>query len=115
MKKFTLYVMSVLLSAAGAFAFDSAPENVRIANDVVPSMIEAGSLRVDKATCKAWIDPIVWLRFDAEMKGKAAAAIAVYCSAHDPVIDLYDAQSARLIARWAGPRAWRFTEESGKV
>jgi hypothetical protein len=34
------------------------------------------------------------------MKGKAAAAIAVYYSAHDPVIDLYDAQSAKLIARW---------------
>jgi uncharacterized protein YaaW (UPF0174 family) len=103
MKKFTLYIMSALL-ACSALAFDSTEKQIAIANEVVPQMIQEGVLRVDKGACKAWISPMLWMQFDATGKADAAAAIAVYCSARDPVIEIYDSQSARRLARWGWAR-----------
>jgi hypothetical protein len=99
----TRILFTLLLLLAFSFtsvAFDSPPDLVARANEVIPQVIASGALRVDKPGCKAWISPMLWLQMDARTKENTAAAIAIYCSAHDPVIEIYDAQSAKRIARW---------------
>jgi hypothetical protein len=98
--KLKLIAVLLLTGCSVTLAYDASERQIAISNEIVPQMISAGALRIDKPACKAWIEPSIWARADAEMKGNLAAAIAVYCSPRDPVIEIYDLQSARKIARW---------------
>jgi hypothetical protein len=76
------------------------PEQIKEANEAVSQMLEAGAVRVDKAAGKAWISPLVWMHLNTDAKDGCGAALAIYCSPHDPAVEIYDAQSAKKIASW---------------
>lgn len=99
-KLFLFIIAAALLLGPQTRAFDATAKQIQIANEVIPQMIAAGVLRVDKVAGKAWIAPLLWLQLDAQGKADCAAAIAIYCSAKNPVVEIYDAQSARKLANW---------------
>jgi hypothetical protein len=96
--------MSALLAAAATTvsAQSASAQQQQIANEIIPAMVKAGFLRVEAEDRKAWIASVYWERADAIGKENLTLAIAVYCHASNPTLDLYDKQSGRKLASY-GP------------
>jgi hypothetical protein len=100
--------MIALLIAAPLCALGQASaKQQQIANEVVPEMIQAGLLRVDRDARRTWIDPAYWICADAQDKENVTLAIAVYCHAANPTLELFDKQSRKQIASYGPFRGFR--------
>lgn len=78
---------------------DSNQAKIRAAVD---ALISQGVVRVDVAQRFAWIAPAVWVGADARTKELTTRALAVYVSPQNPMVTVFDAQSARELASY-GP------------
>ena len=60
-----------------------------------------GQLRLDCAKGKVWVDPVLWEAMDAEKKEGFSQQLYEGCtSVGGGSIDIYDAQSAKKLARY---------------
>jgi hypothetical protein len=73
--------------------------------NTIDELTSSGALRFDCTEGRAWIDPGLWQASDAEDKENLARAIYETCSS--PSIDIYDAQSAKKLARYGSVRGFR--------
>jgi hypothetical protein len=64
----------------------------------VQMMVDKGGItKIDTDMHRAWIDPLLWVKSDAQMKQQITEMLAIYCGGR---IDLYNAQSARQVASY---------------
>lgn len=68
----------------------------------VDEMISKGVFRVDRSLRRAWISSDAWSGIDAQTKELVTRALAIYVSPANPMVTIYDAQSARELASY-GP------------
>jgi hypothetical protein len=73
--------------------------------NTMDQLTSSRALRFDCNKGKAWIDPGLWQSSDAEDKENLARAIYETCSSQS--IDIYDAQSAKKLARYGSVIGFR--------
>jgi hypothetical protein len=73
--------------------------------NTIDELTSSRALRFDCTEGRAWIDPGLWQASDAEDKENLARAIYETCSSQS--IDIYDAQSAKKLARYGSVRGFR--------
>jgi hypothetical protein len=73
--------------------------------NTLDQLTSSGALRFDCNKGKAWIDPGLWEASEAEDKENLARAIYESCSSQS--IDIYDAQSAKKLARYGSALGFR--------
>jgi hypothetical protein len=62
-----------------------------LANKVVKGLIQRNMLRVDIGLRRAWIEPLLWNKFDAQMKEQLTLLIATYVSPDKQVVEVFKA------------------------
>jgi hypothetical protein len=73
--------------------------------DALKTLTEQGSLRIDCGSGKAWVDPAMWQESDAAQKELLARMIYEHCASES--INIYDAQSAKKLARYGSVLGFR--------
>jgi hypothetical protein len=78
-------------------------------NAMVVKLQLTGQLRLDCPHGKVWIDPVLWEAMDAELKENFSRTLYEGCSSvvGDGSIDIYDAQSAKKLARYDSTLGFR--------
>jgi len=79
-------------------------DSIRV-NDAIKTLTRQGSLRIDCGSGNAWVDPAMWQQSDAEQKELLARMICEHCASDS--INIYDAQSAKKLARYGSVLGFR--------
>lgn len=101
-----LSMTGVALIALGGANAGGRTDSAKI-KDAVDYLVKNGALRLDMDQRKAWIDPALWLSLNAENKEKTTVVIATFVSPQNPMVTLYDKQSARELASYGSFQGFR--------
>jgi hypothetical protein len=74
-------------------------------DNAIKTLTKEGSLRIDCASGKAWVDPAVWQESDAQQKELLTRMICEHCASDG--INIYDAKSAKKLARYGSVLGFR--------